>query len=139
MSPTATASRAYTNDFQKFVSNDTCRTARLPVTVGIRGGEGRAEVSVHNHGPPIPAEHLPGLFEPFQRGLRPGALDGSIGLGLYIVRQVALGHGGDVRVRSTAEEGTTFVLELPADGAPVSPDAPAQDPEGGASASSRFR
>jgi signal transduction histidine kinase len=78
--------------------------------------EGRAELSVHNRGAPIPAELLPGLFEPFQRGLRPGALDGSIGLGLYIVRQVALGHGGDVRVRSTAEEGTTFVLELPADG-----------------------
>jgi len=89
-----------------------------PVTVRVRGGEGRAELSVHNHGAPIPTEYLPGLFEPFQRGMRPGALDGSIGLGLYIVRQVALGHGGEVRVRSTEDEGTTFVLELPADGAP---------------------
>jgi len=91
-----------------------------PVTVRVRMREGKAELSVHNHGAPIPAEVLPGLFEPFQRGLRPGALDGSIGLGLYIVRQVALGHGGEVRVHSTAEEGTTFVLELPAD-ARVSP------------------
>ncbi|RPH71921.1 MAG: PAS domain S-box protein [Myxococcaceae bacterium] len=99
--------------------------ADWPVTVRVRGTEGRAELSVHNHGAPIPPELLPGLFEPFQRGLRPGALDGSIGLGLYIVRQVALGHGGEVRVRSTAEEGTTFVLELPADGTPVSPDASA--------------
>jgi PAS domain S-box-containing protein len=87
-----------------------------PVTVRLAAGEGRAELSVHNHGPPIPAELLPSLFEPFQRGLRPGALDGSIGLGLYIVRQVAVGHGGEVRVRSTVEEGTTFTLELPADG-----------------------
>ena len=87
-----------------------------PVTVRVAMREGRAELSVHNHGAPIPAELLPGLFEPFQRGLRPGALDGSIGLGLYIVRQVAVGHGGEVRVRSTSEEGTTFVLELPADG-----------------------
>ena len=85
----------------------------VTVRVGVR--EGRAVLAVHNHGTPIPAEVVPGLFEPFQRGLRPGALDGSIGLGLYIVRQVALGHGGEVRVRSTAEEGTTFVLELPAD------------------------
>jgi PAS domain S-box-containing protein len=85
----------------------------VTVRVGVR--EGRAVVAVHNHGAPIPAEAVPGLFEPFQRGLHPGALDGSIGLGLYIVRQVALGHGGEVRVRSTAEEGTTFVLELPAD------------------------
>jgi PAS domain S-box-containing protein len=90
--------------------------AERPVTVRVRGGEGRAELSVHNHGSPIPPELLPGLFEPFQRGLRPGALDGSIGLGLYIVRQVAVGHGGEVRVLSTAEEGTTFVVELPADG-----------------------
>lgn len=87
-----------------------------PVTVRVAMREGRAELSVHNHGAPIPTELLPGLFEPFQRGLRPGALDGSIGLGLYIVRQVAVGHGGEVRVRSTAEEGTTFTLELPADG-----------------------
>src|SRR5262245_50631813 len=79
--------------------------AERPVTVRVRATEGRAELSVHNHGAPIPAEMLPGLFEPFQRGLRPGALDGSIGLGLYIVRQVALGHGGEVRVLSTAEEG----------------------------------
>ena len=85
----------------------------VTVRVGVR--EGGAVLAVHNHGTPIPAELLPGLFEPFQRGLRPGALDGSIGLGLYIVRQVAIGHGGEVRVRSTAEEGTTFVLELPAD------------------------
>ena len=85
------------------------------VTVRVGAREGRAELSVHNHGAPIPSELLPSLFEPFQRGLRPGALDGSIGLGLYIVRQVAVGHGGEVRVRSTAEEGTTFTLELPAD------------------------
>jgi len=85
----------------------------VTVRIGVR--EGRAVLAVHNHGAPIPTQLLPGLFEPFQRGLRPGALDGSIGLGLYIVRQVALGHGGEVRVRSTAEEGTTFVLELPAD------------------------
>ncbi len=88
----------------------------LPVTVRLSAREDRAELSVHNHGPPIPTELLPGLFEPFQRGLHAGALGGSIGLGLYIVRQVAVGHGGEVRVRSTAEEGTTFILELPADG-----------------------
>ncbi|HET9036368.1 MAG TPA: PAS domain-containing sensor histidine kinase [Myxococcaceae bacterium] len=99
--------------------------AERPVTVRVRGGERRAELSVHNHGSPIPPELLPGLFEPFQRGLRPGALDGSIGLGLYIVRQVAVGHGGEVRVLSTAEEGTTFVVELPADGAPAGRDAAA--------------
>ena len=84
-----------------------------PVTVRITEEEGRAQLSVHNHGPPIPPEVLPSIFEPFQRGLQPGALDGSIGLGLYIVRQVAVSHGGEVRVRSVEGEGTTFTLALP--------------------------
>src|SRR5262249_57330740 len=87
-----------------------------PVTLRISASEGKAQLSVHNHGAPIPPEVLPGLFEPFQRGLHADALDGSIGLGLYIVRQVTVGHGGQVQVQSTAEEGTTFTLELPADG-----------------------
>ena len=38
-----------------------------PVTVRVGVQEGRAELAVHNHGPPIPSEVLPGLFEPFQR------------------------------------------------------------------------
>jgi len=84
-----------------------------PVTVRITEEEGRAQLSVHNHGPPIPPEVLPSIFEPFQRGLQPSALDGSIGLGLYIVRQVAVSHGGEVRVRSVEGEGTTFTLALP--------------------------
>src|SRR5262249_61920689 len=83
---------------------------------GIPASEEKAQLSVHTQGAPIPPEVLPGLFEPFQRGLHADALDGSIGLGLYIVRQVTVGHGGQVQVQSTAEEGTTFTLELPADG-----------------------
>jgi signal transduction histidine kinase len=91
-----------------------------PVTLRIAEEQGRAELSVHNHGPPIPPALQPSIFEPFQRGLHPGVLDGSIGLGLYIVRQVALSHGGEVRVRSVEGEGTTFTIELPLGGAPGS-------------------
>jgi signal transduction histidine kinase len=93
-----------------------------PVTVRIAEEEGRAALSVHNHGPPIPPEVLASIFEPFQRGLNPGALDGSIGLGLYIVRQVARAHGGEVRARSVEGEGTTFTLELPLGGTPPVPE-----------------
>jgi signal transduction histidine kinase len=35
------------------------------------------------------------------------------GLGLYIVQQIALAHGGWCRVTSTAEEGTTFTIAWP--------------------------
>ena len=38
---------------------------------------------------------------------------GSIGLGLYIAREVVEAHGGTIRVASTAERGTTFTVRLP--------------------------
>ncbi|HSI33855.1 MAG TPA: ATP-binding protein, partial [Tepidisphaeraceae bacterium] len=74
-------------------------------------------LSVHNGGRPIPASALPTLFDPLVRGTvadspahrRPG----SIGLGLYIVREVATAHGGTIDVTSTADAGTTFTLCLP--------------------------
>ncbi len=38
---------------------------------------------------------------------------GSIGLGLYIAREVAKSHGGRIDVTSSAEDGTTFTVHLP--------------------------
>ena len=72
-------------------------------------------LGVHNWGTPIPVEVLPHIFEPMQRGGRTGQTSKhkSIGLGLYIVQQVALAHGGHVDVRSSQEEGTTFTVRLP--------------------------
>lgn len=69
-------------------------------------------VSVHNRGEPIPAELLPQVFEPFRRGRAPDG-GSSMGLGLFIVRQIALAHGGQISVTSSSEAGTTFTLRLP--------------------------
>ncbi|MGF1632701.1 MAG: ATP-binding protein, partial [Phycisphaerae bacterium] len=38
---------------------------------------------------------------------------GSIGLGLYIVREIAAAHGGSAEGTSTPEHGTTFTVRLP--------------------------
>jgi PAS domain S-box-containing protein len=83
-----------------------------PVRVRVRGGADEVAVSVSNAGAPIPAELVPVLFEPFRRGMSTFRPSGSLGLGLYIVRQVVEGHGGRVEVR-TGEEGTTFTVHLP--------------------------
>jgi hypothetical protein len=40
-------------------------------------------------------------------------VEGSMGLGLYIVEQIALAHGGWIGLSSASEEGTTFTLHLP--------------------------
>jgi len=86
-----------------------------PVDLRIRCEDpDRTVVEVHNSGAPIPPEVLPSLFEPFQRGLAAEATSpGGLGLGLYIVKQIADGHGGTVGARSSAVEGTTFVVDLP--------------------------
>jgi len=83
-----------------------------PVTVTTEVHASGCRLAVHNEGPPIPAQMQPALFEPMQRGDHAGAAR-SVGLGLFIVREIAQAHGGRVEVRSTAEEGTTFSVELP--------------------------
>jgi signal transduction histidine kinase len=60
---------------------------------------------------------LPKLFDPLVRGgggERPKAnRPGSIGLGLYIAREIARSHGGGIEVTSTEQAGTAFTVHLP--------------------------
>jgi predicted ATPase/signal transduction histidine kinase len=85
-----------------------------PVRVQLRGRGTQVIIEVHNRGPAIPLALLPQIFEPFSRGAEASTgRGGSIGLGLYIVRQVVTAHGGTIRVTSTEAEGTRFVVELP--------------------------
>ena len=74
-------------------------------------------LSVHNEGPPIPPDLLPTLFDPLKRYATQESVAqrmlGSIGLGLYIVREIVAANGGTVAVTSTAEEGTTFTVCIP--------------------------
>ena len=78
-------------------------------------GDGCDEVviKVHNHGPAIPADLVPQLFEPFRRGVPPDRSPGGLGLGLYIAQQIVLAHDGKIDVESTEQGGTTFTLRLP--------------------------
>ena len=69
-------------------------------------------VRVSNQGE-IAAELLPQLWEPFKRSKSAGAKSpGGLGLGLYIVKQIALAHGGSVEAR-VGGDTTTFELRLP--------------------------
>ncbi|WP_375759515.1 ATP-binding protein [Corallococcus exercitus] len=84
------------------------------VLVETLGSDDAVTLSIHNAGAPIPPERLGLLFQPLQRAS--GEVDHgsrSIGLGLYIVKQLVEAHGGTVTVTSTAEAGTTFTVRLP--------------------------
>ncbi|MCY1023055.1 PAS domain S-box protein [Pyxidicoccus sp. MSG2] len=84
-----------------------------PVRVSSRAEESGVSLGVHNVGAPIPPALLPTIFEPYRRGPAAAQGRGSIGLGLYITRQIVLGHGGHIDVRSSEEDGTSFIVWLP--------------------------
>ncbi len=81
-----------------------------PIAVRVRGLGGMVEIAVENGGPPIAEEEQAALFDPFRRGRTSGKARG-LGLGLFIVQQIAHAHGGDVAVTS-AEGRTVFRARL---------------------------
>ena len=84
-----------------------------PITVTSRVEPTSFSISVHNAGVPIPTATLATIFRPMTRGVTAGSKSRSVGLGLFIVREIAKGHGGDASVTSTAEGGTTFRASFP--------------------------
>lgn len=82
-----------------------------PVTV-TSACDDALRLVVHNEGPVIPESVKATIFEPMTRGSTTSS-GGSVGLGLFIVREIARTHGGTVEVRSAEGEGTSFVVTLP--------------------------
>lgn len=81
-----------------------------PITI-TSSARAASVITVHNFGLPIPATLQATMFEPMTRGedhIGPGR---SVGLGLFIVREIARAHGGTASVVSSAEAGTTFRVE----------------------------
>jgi signal transduction histidine kinase len=84
---------------------------------------GRAVLRVSNSGPVIPPAEVDRLFQPFQRlgderVRRQGGHDGGLGLGLAIVRAIAVAHGAEISARARPEGGLDIAVRFPApDGA----------------------
>jgi two-component system sensor histidine kinase MprB len=79
-----------------------------PIEVRVRKGR----LEVRDHGPGIPAEDLPRVFDRFYRAPAARARPGS-GLGLAIVRQMAETHGGSVQAANDPHGGARLTLALP--------------------------
>ncbi|HEX6674927.1 MAG TPA: HAMP domain-containing sensor histidine kinase [Actinomycetes bacterium] len=88
----------------------------------VTGSNGRAFVRVANSGERIPPDQVATLFEPFHRlagrartpPRRAGGSGEGSGLGLSIVRAVALAHGGEVDATALPDGGLEVVVSLPA-------------------------
>jgi two-component system sensor histidine kinase/response regulator len=80
------------------------------VRINIDGtGRDTVKLAVANAGV-IPPDLLPNIFEPFRRGTT--SKHKGLGLGLFIVQEIARAHGGTVAVTSTAASGTRFEVTL---------------------------
>lgn len=87
-----------------------------PVTVRAVSQGQSVLLTVHNFGPTIPVTSFKTIFDPMVRsstGQDYAGQSRSLGLGLFIVRQIVSAHGGSVAVASTEEAGTTFTVSLP--------------------------
>lgn len=127
LAATSTCAVTYDADLRAPVVCDASRVAQLlsnllanalkygdpqqGVRVVARSDAAGFELSVANGGGAIPPEVRDRLFEPYFRGATPRNQEG-LGLGLYIVTEIARAHGGTVDVKSDAVE-TKFTFRLP--------------------------
>ncbi|MGK5008607.1 ATP-binding protein [Janthinobacterium sp. MDB2-8] len=93
------------------------RTDDQPVTITACGDDDTAVVQVKNFGRQIPEASLKTIFDPLvqlavsDEHKAPNAT--SIGLGLFIAREIACAHGGTIGAESSLERGTVFTVRLP--------------------------
>ena len=96
------------------VSNAVKFTEHGSVTLGIRHDDGRFLFSVEDTGIGIPQDKRAAIFEKFEQVQQPGGpRNEGTGLGLTIARSFADLLGGSLKVSSTQDHGSTFVLTLP--------------------------
>jgi signal transduction histidine kinase len=85
------------------------------VTVTLTGEPDTVRLTMHNYGAPIPEEAIGTIFDPLVRSAdeQLGQPSTSLGLGLFIVKEVVDAHGGTIEVSSSEADGTLFTVVLP--------------------------
>jgi signal transduction histidine kinase len=82
------------------------------VEINLRVEENFQVIIFRDHGPGIPQQHVPFLFERFYRAGAANNQRGT-GLGLFICKQIIEAHHGQISVKTSPEKGTAFRIELP--------------------------
>nr|WP_246212460.1 HAMP domain-containing sensor histidine kinase [Streptomyces abyssomicinicus] len=88
-------------------------------------------VQVRDHGPGIPEEVLPHVFDRFYKASASRPRSEGSGLGLSIALENAHIHGGDITAANSPDGGAVFTLRLPLDASSVTEEAGAERPTGG--------
>jgi signal transduction histidine kinase len=85
---------------------------RKPIRISVQKLGDSAQIAVTDRGPGIPLAQQDQVFERFDRGAA-SERTGSYGLGLWIVRELARLHGGNVTLQSEPGQGASFIVTLP--------------------------
>lgn len=97
-------------------------TRGAAVRIEARAHPDAVTVAVTNDGPVIPSDSLESIFSPLIQLPGEGEAEErprtSLGLGLFVAREIAVAHGGTLTVTSSAECGTSFTAHLPRAPAP---------------------
>ncbi|MGV8916487.1 MAG: sensor histidine kinase [Pseudomonas sp.] len=85
------------------------------VNLTLTGDEREVTLEVHNYGEPIATDAIGTIFDPLVRSASEelGQPSTSLGLGLFIVKEVVNAHHGSITVTSNIDDGTTFTVVLP--------------------------
>jgi predicted ATPase/signal transduction histidine kinase len=86
-----------------------------PIEIDLNAADGRARLTVTDHGVGIPPERVPYIFDRFERAVSSSEY-GGLGLGLYITKQIVIALGGTIAAHSVVNTGTTICVELPTEG-----------------------
>jgi signal transduction histidine kinase len=98
--------------FENLFTNALKYAPGSPIDILLKQVGNNIVISFIDHGPGIPQESLPLIFERFYRVRGEKAVTGT-GLGLYICKQIILAHRGKIWAESIPGQGTTFLIELP--------------------------
>ncbi|MFR0357864.1 ATP-binding protein [Streptomyces sediminimaris] len=86
-----------------------------PVRVSVRATDDEVVIAVRDHGPGIPEEVLPHVFDRFYKASASRPRSEGSGLGLSIAMENAHIHGGGITAANSPEGGAVFTLRLPRD------------------------
>jgi hypothetical protein len=88
-----------------------------PIEIGVERRGDDVMLEVRDHGPGLADTDFPRIFDRFERAASTRHY-GGLGLGLYVARQIAEAHGGDIAVLNAPGGGASFTVRLPLDGVP---------------------
>jgi signal transduction histidine kinase len=93
---------------QNLLNNALEATGSAGIEIELEHSDGHIRLSISDHGPGVPDEQKARVFDPYFTTKERGT-----GLGLALVRQTVVAHGGTIEVQDAQGGGAAFVITLP--------------------------